>query len=390
MTGWSGAVHPAGNTLFATARGHSCHRGEHPCRHRPRCTAGPGNYPPAAGDPLTSPIVIIPYTHILAVSPGKTIRTPEIRMANRIDYAVVNDWGSGLQAGISLIPDHQLNGWTLEFDAAYAITQIWNARIVSHVGTHYVIRNLDWNAAVPSGGSVSFGFLAGPGPAPAGYALDGQAIGTTPAPPAELPAASVADISVTEGNSGESLANFIVTLAKASTIPVTLNFTTRDGTARAGSDYVAASGTVTFAPGETSKVIKVAVLGDTVVEANESFNLSCPARPARRCRRPAPPRPSPTTTPPRWSCRRQPSPMSRSPRATAARNSPASPSPCRRPRPARCPLPTPPRTAARNPGRTMLPPPAPSSLPRARRPGPSPSPSPAIRLSRRMRISPWP
>ena len=194
-------------------------------------------------------------------------------MANRIDYAVVNDWGSGLQASISLIPDHQLNGWTLEFDAAYDITQIWNARIVSHVGTHYVIRNLDWNAAVPSGGSVSFGFLAGPGPAPAGYALDGQAIGTTPAPPAELPAASVADISVTEGNSGESLANFIVTLAKASSIPVTLNFTTRDGTARAGSDYVAASGTVTFAPGETSKVIKVAVLGDTVVEASESFSL---------------------------------------------------------------------------------------------------------------------
>ena len=99
-----------------------------------------------------------------------------------------------------LIPDHQLNGWTLEFDAAYDITQILERP--DRVACRHPLRDPEprWNAAVPSGGSVSFGFfLAGPGPAPAGYALDGQAIGTTPAPPAELPAASVADISVMEG-----------------------------------------------------------------------------------------------------------------------------------------------------------------------------------------------
>jgi cellulase/cellobiase CelA1 len=89
-------------------------------------------------------------------------------MATRVGYAVTNSWSSGQQASLSLTPDQSLNGWTLEFDAAYDITQIWNAQIVSHVGTHYVIRNLDWNAFIPAGSSVSFGFIASPGTAPLG------------------------------------------------------------------------------------------------------------------------------------------------------------------------------------------------------------------------------
>ena len=39
-----------------------------------------------------------------------------------------------------------LHGWTVEFDASFAISNIWGAEIVSHVGNHYVIRNLDWNS----------------------------------------------------------------------------------------------------------------------------------------------------------------------------------------------------------------------------------------------------
>ena len=44
-----------------------------------------------------------------------------------------------------------LHGWTIEFDASFDISNIWGAEIVSHVGNHYVIRNLDWNADVAGG-----------------------------------------------------------------------------------------------------------------------------------------------------------------------------------------------------------------------------------------------
>src|SRR5204863_200798 len=68
---------------------------------------------------------------------------------------------------------------------------------------------------------------------------------------------------------------FTVTLSSAPTTPVTIGWATADGTATAGSgDYVAASGTVSFAAGETSKTITVTVNGDTIFEANEAFSVA--------------------------------------------------------------------------------------------------------------------
>jgi Metallo-peptidase family M12B Reprolysin-like/Calx-beta domain len=90
------------------------------------------------------------------------------------------------------------------------------------------------------------------------------------------PGASIADVSVTEGNSGTTNALFPVTLTAVSGTPVTIDFTTAPGTATAPSDYAIASGTLTFAPGETSHNVTVAVVGDTNIEADETFfvNLS--------------------------------------------------------------------------------------------------------------------
>lgn len=76
------------------------------------------------------------------------------------------------------------------------------------------------------------------------------------------------DVSQPEGN-GPSTFSFTVTLAEATRLPVTVAYATADGTATAGSDYTAASGKLTFAPGETSKTIAVPIIGDTVVEADE-------------------------------------------------------------------------------------------------------------------------
>ena len=84
---------------------------------------------------------------------------------------------------------------------------------------------------------------------------------------------SINDVSANEGNAGTTAFNFTVSLSAASTQTVTVNFTTANGTATAGSDYVANSGAVTFNPGETSKTVTIQVNGDTVSEPNETFNV---------------------------------------------------------------------------------------------------------------------
>jgi hypothetical protein len=85
------------------------------------------------------------------------------------------------------------------------------------------------------------------------------------------PSASIADASVVEGNGGTTAMTFTVTLSAPSTRTVTIDFATTDGTAVAGQDYVAASGTVRFAPGQTSRPITVNVLGDVLDEPDETF-----------------------------------------------------------------------------------------------------------------------
>jgi hypothetical protein len=81
-----------------------------------------------------------------------------------------------------------------------------------------------------------------------------------------------------EGTGANHEASFTVSLASPSTTPVSVQYKTVDYTAVAGSDYVATSGTVTFAPGETSKQVPVTIIGDSQLEQNESFllNLSSP------------------------------------------------------------------------------------------------------------------
>jgi len=87
------------------------------------------------------------------------------------------------------------------------------------------------------------------------------------------PTLSIGSATLVEGNSGTANVTFTVTLSQASTSSVTVKYATADGTAIAGSDYNAASGTLTFAPGETSKTITVAVRGDTVAESAETFRV---------------------------------------------------------------------------------------------------------------------
>jgi len=87
------------------------------------------------------------------------------------------------------------------------------------------------------------------------------------------PVVSIGDASVAEGHSGTAATTLTVSLSTFASQPVSVSYTTANGSAAAG-DYQAASGTVTFAAGETSKTITVRASGDRVGEPNEIFSVN--------------------------------------------------------------------------------------------------------------------
>ena len=82
---------------------------------------------------------------------------------------------------------------------------------------------------------------------------------------------AVADAEATEGE--DPSLDFVVTLAPAAAWTVTVDYATRDGTARAGSDYTDTSGTLTFQAGDTEKTVSVPVIDDTVQDTPETLTL---------------------------------------------------------------------------------------------------------------------
>jgi serralysin len=96
----------------------------------------------------------------------------------------------------------------------------------------------------------------------------------------DFPRMTINNVSVVEGDSGTRSLVFQVTLSSASPQGISVHYATANGTSAAGSDYQAKAGNLNFNPGETSKTISVAVMGDTRVETNERFvvNLSSPLR----------------------------------------------------------------------------------------------------------------
>ena len=93
---------------------------------------------------------------------------------------------------------------------------------------------------------------------------------------------SVADATVKEAE-GAELA-FRVWLNQARTTTVKVKYATRNGTATAGEDYVAAAGRLSFAPGETEKRITVAILDDSHDEGSETMELVMAPAPGSRQR----------------------------------------------------------------------------------------------------------
>jgi hypothetical protein len=86
-----------------------------------------------------------------------------------------------------------------------------------------------------------------------------------------VPSFSINDVTIVEGDAGMSTAIFTVTLTNPNAVASTVQYATANGTATAGTDYVATSGTLTFNPGTTTQTITVTIIGDAIKEANETF-----------------------------------------------------------------------------------------------------------------------
>jgi len=101
---------------------------------------------------------------------------------------------------------------------------------------------------------------------------DGQGVGTITD---DEPRISISDVTKAEGKKGKTtLFSFTVTLSAAYDQPVTMSYRTVDGTAKASDqDYGAKTGTLTFAPGQTTKTITIEVKEDSKREASETFYL---------------------------------------------------------------------------------------------------------------------
>lgn len=196
----------------------------------------------------------------------------------RIETTIDSDWGAGHTASVAItnLGGAAIDGWTLDFAAPFSISNLWNGRVTESSGGRFTVVDAGWNETIQPGQTVSFGYQAGPlGEGPTEYALNGIPLdgdGEGGGDPV-VPAVTVGDVLVDEGDAGSGSATFDLTLDQASAVETRLDFRTEDGSATAGEDYRAASGEVVFAPGETAAEVLVDVFGDLDVEGDETFRL---------------------------------------------------------------------------------------------------------------------
>ncbi len=78
-----------------------------------------------------------------------------------IKYSLVNQWSGGYQAEILItnIGEQDICNWGIEFELSQEISSIWNALVIEHSDSHYIIQNSSWNQDISVNESVSFGFV---------------------------------------------------------------------------------------------------------------------------------------------------------------------------------------------------------------------------------------
>ncbi|MGK7949634.1 MAG: Calx-beta domain-containing protein [Xenococcaceae cyanobacterium] len=111
------------------------------------------------------------------------------------------------------------------------------------------------------------------------HITDAQGVGTIQDDDTTAPEISINDVNIAEGDNSIKDLEFKVSLSNAGQQPITVDYTTVDNTALAGSDYTSTQGTLTIEAGATEKTIVVPIIGDTNEELKETFfvDLSNPS-----------------------------------------------------------------------------------------------------------------
>jgi endoglucanase len=144
----------------------------------------------AAPTPTDSGGVTPTPTHSAAITPAPT-KTPAVTPSPSVSQGTgcavsytMNDWGSGATVSITIKNNGTtaINGWHLGFSFAgnQKITNLWNGNYTQS-GTEVTVKNTTYNAAIPAGGSVSFGFnlsYSGTNAQPTGFTLNDTVCGT--------------------------------------------------------------------------------------------------------------------------------------------------------------------------------------------------------------------
>jgi hypothetical protein len=181
-------------------------------------------------------------------------------LSNPVDVDVTVDFATSDGTATIANNDYTETKQTLTFTAGGALTQKINVPIIGDTAAE---NNETFSATLTN-------VQAGGRNVTAGNAVNGTILDD------DSVTANIADVSVVEGNSGQTDLVFTITLAKANDIAdVLLQVSTADITATAGVDYVALTNqAVTISKGDKTATVTVKVIGETLIEKDETIKLS--------------------------------------------------------------------------------------------------------------------
>ena len=233
--------------------------------------------------------VSLPATTGACTATGAVCTSEGLKLSGAVSAEIAGPPVTPLTASFSDVPSEHdgSSAFTLRVSFSEALAAGGSGRRIAQAlaltgATRNAVRRVDgrydlyWFQVRPSGNgavTVSLASTGACGGAAAVCTSDGRALSNVPEATIQgPPSLSVADAEVNEGT-GASLA-FTVALSRAASGTVTVDYATSDVTATAGEDYTAASGTLTFAAGETEKTVAVAVLDDAHDDDGETLTLT--------------------------------------------------------------------------------------------------------------------
>ena len=190
-------------------------------------------------------------------------------------FTVLDSWSTGWTGKLEVINGGpvDLSNWTVEFDAPWPLTpgNVYEATMQPSDGTPYVFTPPSWDPVIGAGAGYSFNWVVNGSTdmsPPTNVKVNGQML------TAAAPAVAIDPVTQPEGDAVAGAVNLTVTLERAGASAIHVAYATLDGTAVAGTDYTATSGSLVFAPGEISKTISVPYAGNLVSERVKTFTVS--------------------------------------------------------------------------------------------------------------------